>query len=150
MTEQEHVDLLYEQRKEIRRNFTEDYLSGNIYKLEADINYVISVLQYYHEGHESKDFELGMLLGEAYAYKKLLYEQDQAHRAELRERDRKKMGRSKQMTPKEFAERLKEIDKEADVEEFHIEADKIMCELLESFGYGEGVKYFKDHELWYS
>lgn len=54
------------------------------------------------------------------------------------------------MTPKEFAERLKEIDKEGSIEEFHIEADKLMCEILESFGYSEGVKYFKDHERWYS
>ena len=85
MTEQEHVDLLYSERKERQRAFTEDYLSGSTYKLEADINYVMSVLQYCHEGHESKAFELGILLGEAYAYKKLLYEQDQKRRAELRE-----------------------------------------------------------------
>lgn len=91
MTEQEHVNLLYSERKERQRSFTEDYLIGNIYKLEADINYVASVLEYYRDGHESKDFELGMLLGEAYAYKKLLYEQDQKRRAELREQNKRKL-----------------------------------------------------------
>ena len=91
MTEQEHVELLYSERKERQRSFTEDYLSGNKFKLEADVDYVMSILHYYEEGHESKDFELGMLLGEAHAYKKLLYEQDQKRRAELREQNKIKL-----------------------------------------------------------
>ena len=35
-------------------------------------------------------------------------------------------------------------------EEFHWEADNVLCELLESFGYKETVEYFKKHPKWYS
>ena len=68
----------------------------------------------------------------------------------LREGIKEQKESSAFMSPAEFAERLREIDKDSCVEEFHIEADKIMCEILESLGYGEGIKIFKDHERWYS
>lgn len=66
------------------------------------------------------------------------------------------------MTPTEFLEALKEIDKQAvikstmkrrqyyDYELFHISADDLMCEILRGFGYGDGVDFFETHEKWYS
>ena len=39
---------------------------------------------------------------------------------------------------------------EGDEEEFHREADNVLCELLESLGYKETVAYFKKHPKWYS
>lgn len=35
-------------------------------------------------------------------------------------------------------------------EDFHWEADNVLCELLESLGYKETVEYFKEHPKWYS
>lgn len=37
-----------------------------------------------------------------------------------------------------------------DPEMSHIRADELMCELLETLGYGEAVKIFEEMEKWYS
>ena len=58
------------------------------------------------------------------------------------------------MTPEEFRERMKELsDKAEDPGQrmgAHEEADDLMCDILEEFGYGEGVAIFKEMYIWYS
>lgn len=54
------------------------------------------------------------------------------------------------MTPKEFKDRIQQLDDKAGVEAFHIEADQLMCEVLEELGFSEGIEIFKRHERWYS
>lgn len=62
------------------------------------------------------------------------------------------------MSPAEFLEALKEIDKTTkrpgrqydDYELFHISADDLMCEILRGLGYGDGVDFFETHEKWYA
>lgn len=46
------------------------------------------------------------------------------------------------MTPEEFKKRMIEISTETDTETRHVVADELMCEVLESLGYGEGVEVF--------
>lgn len=48
--------------------------------------------------------------------------------------------------------RLQVISEKVDgyEEEFHWEADNVLCELLETLGYKETVEYFKKHPKWYS
>ena len=56
------------------------------------------------------------------------------------------------MTPDEFAEKMKKIieDTGGYEEAFHGEADDLMCELLVSLGYAEGVEIFKKQPKWYA
>ena len=66
------------------------------------------------------------------------------------------------MTPEEFKSKLIKLKKESlypsitngriyfDAEGFHVEADDLMCEILESLGYKEGIEIFKNTEKWYS
>lgn len=54
------------------------------------------------------------------------------------------------MTQKEFAEEMANAKYIGDTEYIHIEMDAIMCKLLESLGYTEGVKIFKETRKWYS
>ena len=54
------------------------------------------------------------------------------------------------MSPKEFAEKMQTIGEVRDPEERHSKMDDLMCDLLRSSGYGEGVEIFKDVEKWYS
>ena len=58
--------------------------------------------------------------------------------------------KKKRMTPQEFAEKMIEIRDEGDIESRHGHADDLMCKLLESMGYGEGVKIFDDMGKWYA
>lgn len=59
---------------------------------------------------------------------------------------------------KEFArKKMQKIDKETmvegyvgDVEEWHIEADKLLCEVLKMCGFRELAKWFESHEKWYA
>lgn len=53
------------------------------------------------------------------------------------------------MTPEKFKE-LIEFNSKGCEESSHIECDAIMCELLKSLGYGEGVKIFENMEKWYA
>ena len=56
------------------------------------------------------------------------------------------------MTPQEFKEKMVLIlppniyDKEA----AHLEADRLMCEILSALGYGDGVAIFETADLWYA
>ncbi len=53
-------------------------------------------------------------------------------------------------TPKEFAEKMYQLAESGDAEADHVKADELMCQLLTSLGYGEGVKIFRDMYKWYS
>ena len=53
------------------------------------------------------------------------------------------------MTPEEFAARMEDCGK-GDPEGDHSRADDLMCELLESLGYQDGVKLFRNMEKWYA
>lgn len=54
------------------------------------------------------------------------------------------------MTPEEFKERMRLIKKIEDEEERHIEADELMCKLLEAIGYHDGIKIFRDMDKMYA
>ena len=54
------------------------------------------------------------------------------------------------ITPGEFEKRMKELDMGGDCEGPHIDADKLLCEVLESLGYEGGVKIFKNMDKWYA
>lgn len=56
---------------------------------------------------------------------------------------------SQPMTPDEFAARMKAIDNEGDWESDHEDADALMCEILRSLGYAEGVAAFEAMDKWY-
>jgi hypothetical protein len=51
------------------------------------------------------------------------------------------------MAPAEFAAALREIG--GDQERRHVLADKLLCRVLRSLGYGEGVDVFESIEKWY-
>lgn len=60
------------------------------------------------------------------------------------------------LTPGEFAAKMREImsrrgkhDGKYDPEEAHILADKLLCEVLRSLGYGEGVAVFEICKKYY-
>lgn len=53
------------------------------------------------------------------------------------------------LSPEGFLAAMKSIDRE-DKEVAHGIADELMCRLLESLGYGEGVKEFENMAKWYS
>ena len=50
----------------------------------------------------------------------------------------------------EMCERMKDVIEMKDTEDAHIEADHILCEFLESLGYGELVKLYRKVYKWYS
>lgn len=54
------------------------------------------------------------------------------------------------MSPDEFLERMKEYASCNYPEEFHLNADGLMCDLLRKLGYGEGIDFFEKQERWYS
>jgi len=56
------------------------------------------------------------------------------------------------MTPEEFKIKMQEIrdDAAGDIESDHGEADNLMCEVLSSLGYDEGVQIYRRLEKWYS
>ena len=56
------------------------------------------------------------------------------------------------MNPTEF-ERLMNLnfeDKNSDLEEKHISADILMCDVLRQLGYEKGVEIFEKAEKWYA
>ena len=62
-------------------------------------------------------------------------------------------------TPKEFEERMKRIEEEygtfnndgfGNEEDFHIEADILICRTLQELGYENGVEIFERNKKWYS
>lgn len=63
------------------------------------------------------------------------------------------------MTPEEFAEKMRELAGDpddngyywpGDPEAAHHDMDDLMCEVLESLGYGEGVEIFRNTYKWYA
>ena len=56
------------------------------------------------------------------------------------------------MTPEEFKQKMQEAFPTGghDEEYAHGYADALMCELLTSLGYGEGVKIFQSADKWYA
>ena len=56
------------------------------------------------------------------------------------------------MSPTEFSDKMWRIKirRDSTPEYNHIDADELMCELLADLGYGEGVRYFREIERWYS
>lgn len=56
----------------------------------------------------------------------------------------------KSMTPSQFTGEMGRISREGDIEDGHSHADKLMCEILESLGYGDGVAIFRKMDKWYA
>ena len=55
------------------------------------------------------------------------------------------------MTPEEFAKRMREIFASGyDPERAHGDADDLLCEVLASLGYKEGVDTFRQATRWYA
>lgn len=54
------------------------------------------------------------------------------------------------MKPDEFYERMVFLSRMEDTEIAHVEADKLMCEVLSEFGYEAGVEIFKIMDKWYA
>lgn len=51
---------------------------------------------------------------------------------------------------KVYMERLKEIQKNTDIEIAHSDADDVLCDLLTELGYGDIVNEYKKIERWYA
>jgi hypothetical protein len=57
----------------------------------------------------------------------------------------------KPMSPDEFKSRMRWIYRSpVDVESAHVAADALLCEMLRSLGYGDGVAVFEGSTKWYS
>lgn len=64
------------------------------------------------------------------------------------------------LTPEEFAKMMKDISDKLvnppecrpyyDKEDAHIEMDYLMCDLLRSLGYGDGVDIFENTDKWWA
>lgn len=56
------------------------------------------------------------------------------------------------MSPEEFKEQMKNIENDFsdDPEESHYEMDDLMCRVLESLGYSEGIDIFTNSMRWYA
>lgn len=63
------------------------------------------------------------------------------------------MSEDEEMTeigPREFARRMQILVDNDDIERRHEDADALMCEVLTSLGYDEGVKSFVEMSKWYA
>ena len=54
------------------------------------------------------------------------------------------------MTREEAIEKLKDEQKNDDIEMAHVRADDVLCDLLRSLGYGDVVEEYEKVEKWYS
>jgi len=54
------------------------------------------------------------------------------------------------ITPDEFARRMEAIAAGRGPEENHGDADDLLCDVLDSLGYDDGVAIFKAMAKWYS
>lgn len=56
------------------------------------------------------------------------------------------------MNPEEFYEKMLQLKNDfgGDEEEVHINMDNLICELLSTLGYGDGVDVFDETNKWYS
>lgn len=52
--------------------------------------------------------------------------------------------------PAEFEKRMKEIEAMGDIEDRHLEADKLLVQTLNSMGYQAGTKIFEEMRKWYA
>ena len=59
------------------------------------------------------------------------------------------MRKKKPISPKKFAEGMKKLQS-SDNEAAHSDMDNLMCELLKSLGYTEGVEVFQNQQRWYA
>ena len=66
--------------------------------------------------------------------------------------DETKQIRTPYMTPNEFLTELQKIylNYGSDLEGSHLEMDGLMCNILDSLGYTEGVEFFNICNKWYS
>lgn len=70
----------------------------------------------------------------------------------MKEPDKKPEVNEPIMTPDEFYRELQKIWLKCgnDYESSHSEMDDLMCDLLESLGYKDGIEFFKKSHRWYS
>lgn len=54
------------------------------------------------------------------------------------------------LTPTEFAEAMKHIADMRFIDDSHYAGDELMCNLLRSMGYQEGVEIFENMDRWYA
>ena len=54
------------------------------------------------------------------------------------------------MTPEEFRNAMMGHKENDDVEDAHKDADVLMCKVLRSLGYAEGVEVFEKMQKWYA
>lgn len=54
------------------------------------------------------------------------------------------------MTEQEAADRIRYLAENEDTEDAHIEADRILCELLTQLGYNKVVLEFRKMHKWYA
>ena len=54
------------------------------------------------------------------------------------------------MSEKEFKEKMEQLKNNRDYEVAHEKADDLMCEVLISLGYAEGVQAFREITKWYA
>jgi hypothetical protein len=54
------------------------------------------------------------------------------------------------MTREEAIQRLTDLNVGGDLEAEHYEADKVLCELLTSLGYGDVVQVWEQIDKWYA
>ena len=54
------------------------------------------------------------------------------------------------MDPKQFADKMRDISKNTDIEDRHMEADDLLCEMLIELGYAEGVEIYNAMPAWYA
>lgn len=54
------------------------------------------------------------------------------------------------MTPEEFKEKMEKICTDEDIQMRHVYAEALMCEVLESLGYEEGLKPYHAMLKWYA
>ena len=54
------------------------------------------------------------------------------------------------MTKDEAIKRLKEIQENEDQEQAHVDADGVLCELLQTLGFGDVVEEYNHIAKWYA
>ena len=54
------------------------------------------------------------------------------------------------MTPEEFAKKMEDLTLTPGLENRHMQADDLMCEILCSMGYQKGVDIYKDMDKWHA
>lgn len=60
------------------------------------------------------------------------------------------LDRPRPMTPEQFAARMREFARHDDLEARHGNADLLMCRVLRTLGYGEGIEVYVEMGKWYA